>query len=249
MTITDEQLAAYVDGELDPAAAEAVRREIAESPDLERQVHAQRALTDRLRRSFDRTLDEPVPTRLRRAVESSRVVDAVKRTSWHPARAAWFAGLAAAAGLVLGVVLAPSLTHGPGGNPDIVAGPAGLTAAGELAMVLSNQLASEQPRDSRIHLGASFLAKTGGYCRTFIMDQPDSRLSGMACRQDGGWALKALHEDAASPGEAGEYRQAATTLSPFVLQAAGAIMSGDALDARAEAAARNRDWQRSTAIR
>lgn len=249
MRMTDEQLMAYVDGELDPAATEAVRREAAENPALGQRILGQQALRERLRRAFDRTLDEPVPEQLLHAVAGGRVVDLPKPASGRAVRMAWLGGLAAAAGVVLGIALAPSLTHFVGQQPDVVAGPAGLTANGQLAAVLSNGLASEQPADGHIRLGASFLATTGNYCRTFVIDEPSANLSGMACQQDGSWALKALHEDALPSRETGEYRQAATAMSPLVLQAAGAIMSGDALDARAEAAARDHGWRGPRATR
>lgn len=249
MRTTDEQLMAYVDGELDPAATEAVRRSIEDNPALGERIRDQRALRERLRRAFDHTLDEPVPVQLLRATEGGRVVDLARPATRRVVRFAWLGGLAAAAGMVLGIALGPSLTHLVGPRPNIVSGPAGLTADGQLEAVLSNRLASEQPADSDIRLGASFLARTGRYCRTFVIGQPDGSLSGMACRQGDGWALKALHEDALPPGETGEYRQAATAMSPLVLQAAEAIMSGDALDAQAEAAARNHGWQASKATR
>lgn len=249
MRMTDEQLVAYIDSELDPAATEAMRREVEANPALGQRIRGQEALRERLRRAFDRTLDEPVPERLMRAIAVDRVVDLPKPVPRRMVRMAWLGGLAAAAGIVLGIALAPSLTHLVLPQPDIVAGPAGLTASGQLAAVLSKRLASEQPTDSHIQLGASFLAKTGAYCRTFVMGQPNGALSGMACREDGSWALRALHEDAPRHGETGEYRQAATAMSPFVLQAAGAIMSGGALDAREEAAARNHGWQERTAPR
>ena len=48
MTVTDEELMAYVDGELDAARLESLRLEIAASADLSRRVAEQRALRNRL---------------------------------------------------------------------------------------------------------------------------------------------------------------------------------------------------------
>ena len=75
MTVTDEELMAYVDGELDATRCESLRQEIAASADLSRRVAEQQALRDRLRHAFDRTLNEPVPARLTDLVSRARVVD------------------------------------------------------------------------------------------------------------------------------------------------------------------------------
>ena len=73
MTVTDEELMAYVDGELDAARLESLRLEIAASADLSRRVAEQRALRDRLHRAFDPALHEPVPARLTELTVRARV--------------------------------------------------------------------------------------------------------------------------------------------------------------------------------
>ena len=75
MTVTDEELMAYVDGELDAARLESLRQEIAASADLSRRVAEQRALRDRLHRAFDPALHEPVPARLTELTVRARVVE------------------------------------------------------------------------------------------------------------------------------------------------------------------------------
>ena len=47
MTVTDEELMAYVDGELDAASCESLRQAIGASADLSRRVADQQALRDR----------------------------------------------------------------------------------------------------------------------------------------------------------------------------------------------------------
>ena len=64
MTISDELLMAYVDGELDTQARSEVERAIESDPEVARRVSRQRALRDRLRAAFDGVLSEPVPDRL-----------------------------------------------------------------------------------------------------------------------------------------------------------------------------------------
>ena len=243
MTVTDEELMAYVDGELDAARYESLRQEIAASVELTRRVADQQALRDRLRRAFDPALDEPVPSRLTDLASRARVIDFASASLHRPLRIAWLSGLALAAGIVLGVALGPALMKLVREQPDIVAGGADVAAGGALADALSQRLASEQSASDPIRLGVSFLAKTGEYCRTFIARRGDAALAGMACRQGAAWRVDALQSVTIVPGASDGYRQAATALPPLVLQAAEAAMAGDPLDAAREAEARDHQWR------
>jgi hypothetical protein len=249
MTATDEELMAYVDGELDVARTESLRQEITASADLTRRVADQQALRDRLRLAFDRALDEPVPARLTSLTSQDRVIDLAEVAHRRPSRSAWLGGLALAAGLVLGVALGPVLLKLAAQQPNFIASGTGITAGGALAEVLSRQLASEQSASDPIRLGVSFLAKGGEYCRTFIAPRGDAALAGMACRHDASWRIDTLQSVAVMAGASDGYRQAATALPPLVLQAAESAMAGEPLDARREAEARSRAWTSPEATR
>ena len=242
MTVTDEELMAYVDGELDAARLESLRLEIAASADLSRRVAEQRALRDRLHRAFDPALHEPVPARLTELTVRARVVEFGLSTRRRPSRAAWLSGLALAAGIVLGIALGPALLQLARESPEIVASGADVAAGGALADTLSQRLASEQSASDPIRLGVSFVAKSGEYCRTFISQHGDVALAGMACRQGATWRIDALQSVSIVPEVSNGYRQAATSLPPLVLRAAEDSMAGDPLDAVGEAAARDQDW-------
>src|ERR1700682_3594714 len=64
MTIPDETLMAYADGELDPAARAAVEAAMREDPQLEQRVAQHRALRQRVRAAYSAELSEGVPERL-----------------------------------------------------------------------------------------------------------------------------------------------------------------------------------------
>jgi hypothetical protein len=243
MTVTDEELMAYVDGELDAARCESLRQAIAASADLSRRVAEQQALRDRLSRAFDPALDEPVPSRLTRLVSRARVVDFASAARPRPSRNVWLSGLALAAGIVLGIALGPALLQLSGERPDIVASGADVAAGGALADALSRQLASEQSASDPIRLGVSFRATSGAYCRTFISRRGDGALAGMACRQGAAWRIEALQFVSIVSGDANRYRQAATSLPPLILRAAEESMACDALDAVGEAEARDQNWK------
>jgi hypothetical protein len=242
MTVTDEELMAYVDGELDEARCESLRQAIAASDELTRRVAEQRALRRQLRHVFDRTLDEPVPLRLADATGRDRVVDIASASRRRPPQRPWLSGLALAAGVVLGIAIGPVLHELARSEPDLVASAAGVRAGGALAEALSRQLASEQTGSEPIRLGVSFLARSGEYCRTFVARRGSEALAGMACRQGSTWQINALQSTIIAPGDSAGYRQAATPLPPLILEAAEAMMVGDALDARREAEARNHGW-------
>jgi hypothetical protein len=248
-TVTDEELMAYVDGELDAARFESLRQEIAASVDLTRRVADQQALRNRLRQAFDPTLDEAVPARLTDVTSRDSAIQFASAARRRPARSAWLGGLALAAGIVLGVAIAPMLLELTREPQQIVASGARLAAGGALADNLSQRLASDQSAADSIRLGVSFLARSGEYCRTFVARRGDAAMAGMACRQGAVWRIDALQSVTIVPGASDGYRQAATALPPLVLQAVEAAMAGDPLDAAREAQARDHDWRPPAATR
>jgi hypothetical protein len=249
MTVTDEELMAYVDGELDAARCESLRQEIAASADLSRRVAEQRALRDRVSHAFDPALDEPVPSRLTDLASRARVVDFGSAARQRPSRNAWLSGLALAATFVLGIALGPALLQLARERPEIVASGADVAADGALANALSRRLASEQSASDPIRLGVSFLTGSGEYCRTFISRRGDGALAGMACRHGAAWRIVALQSVSSLSGDTDGYRQATTSLPPLVLRAAEDSMAGDPLDAVGEAEARDHHWVSPAATR
>jgi len=249
MTVTDEELMAYLDGELDTARSESLRHEIAASAELARRVADQQALRDRLRHAFDRTLNEPVPSRLTDLTSRDLVIDFAAATRRRTSRTAWLSGLAVAAGIVLGIAIGPMLLELAKEQPEIVASGAEVAAGGALADALSRQLASEQSASDPIRLGVSFLAKNGEYCRTFISHRGGGSMAGLACRHGAAWRIDALQSVTSAEGDSDGYRQAATSLPPLVLDAAEVWMAGDALDAQGEAEAREHNWTLPEATR
>jgi len=245
MNISDEQLAAYLDGELSADNKAAVAAAVAADPTLARRVAAQQALRERVRGAFDRTLGEPVPEKLLDAVRGSTItdLDAAKPRRRRPGltTTVW---MAAAASIALAVLLVPRLLRLSSDEPNIVMIGPNRTAGGELARALSLQLASEQS-SSRVQLGVSFLAKSGEYCRTFITAKNEGTVAGLACREQNSWRIDVLEPVSTSIGERGAYRQAASALPPLVLQAVEARIAGEPLDATGEGRARDNGWRRA----
>jgi hypothetical protein len=106
-------------------------------------------------------------------------------------------------------------------------------AASAIDRALDVQLASEPAGDVRV--GLTFRDHAGEICRTFTA----TGSSGLACRDAKGWRLRGLF--AAPEGQNGNYRMAAG-MDPNLAALVDSAMAGDAFDAAAEKAAKDRGW-------
>ena len=245
MTVTQDMLDRYVDGELDAASRAVVEAAAAQDPEVAEQLERRRALRAKLAAAFDPILAEPVPETLRGAVLAGRrpsaaVVDLaqVRRARTSPRPRPWLPAAGMAACLAAGVVIGIGLMSP---QPPFVARATdgALVARGALASALDRRLASDTGAGP-VQVGLSFASTERRYCRTFTVSGAKGA-AGLACRDPAGWGVRALTATAAP--EAGGYRQAASTLPPVVRDAAEALRSGDPLDARQEAVARAAGWK------
>jgi putative zinc finger protein len=242
MNVSDEQLMAYVDGELDGEECARVEQFIRDDPQIARRVDAQRRLRARLGVAFNDTLDEPVPERLIAAARGGKVVslanEAARRGPLRRRPGGWFA-LAAClvAGIAIGVVL-PVLK---GTRDEVrIASDGGLVAGGDLAQALESRPASAT--GGRIALGLTLLATDGRYCRTFSIDREDRR-AGLACRDDSGWRIDTLERRPRAGGDTG-YQTAGSGMSDVLRDAVSARIVGEALDAAQETQAIRDGWRK-----
>jgi len=263
MMISEETLMAFADGELDDTARAAVELAMREDPEVSKRVARHRALRERLQAGFAGELSEPVPERLTAVLRgvptaaTSNVVDlrnaraamaraAQARAEKVPdgedgprAKASWGAVGSIAAGLVLGLAIGYGMWN-PGSLP-IGRGAAGtLLANGSLAGALSRQLTAEQGGAGAVHIGVSYLAKSGEYCRSFTLAGATAA-SGIACRHAAQWQIQALMQETAAQG--GAYRTAASAQSALILKMIEDQIQGEPLDSAGESAARQREWQ------
>ena len=251
MTLSDDVLMAYADGELDLRTRAQVEDAMAADPQIASRVAAHQALRKTLQSGFDKVLDEPIPDRLIAAAransrvrsESRAVVPLRPRRPWAGALPHWASpGWGAiAASFVLGALVwhfgADWYSFGPVSERN-----GQLLAAGALDKALSNQLASVQPAQAPVQIGVSFRSKGGRYCRTFQVRE-HTNLAGFACRGQDSWELEALAQSDASPGAHSEFRPAGSALPPAIAQAVDQAMEGEPLDAKAEAQARANQWR------
>lgn len=223
MTVTREELAAYADGELDPAREVEVAAAVAADPDLKAQVDAHRALKARLGAHFAPILDAPLPERLTAPLrrQEAEIIDFAAARNRRIVRWSWIAAPALAAALALAVFM-------PRGDDGY--------ASGALAATLDTQLVAAQSADAPTRILLSFRDQAGSYCRAFAGEAE----SGIACRDAEGWRLVTEGEGAAA--QIGEYRMAGNPAAEM-LERAQAMAAAPALDAAAEQAAKARGWR------
>jgi hypothetical protein len=250
MTVSDETLMAYADGEVDAATRAIIEAAMREDPEVRRRIAEHRALREAMQGSFSAVLDEPVPQRLidaargQSAAPAGNVVDLARARraaagqspgslrSWRPA--------AIAASLLVGVALGYLGLHSA--NPLVKTSSSGeLLAGAGLAQALSNQLSEDRSPGLVAITGLSFRAKTGDYCRTFSLAGTHSS-SGLACREGDGWKIKVLAQSPPAAANSSNFRPAASADSPAVRAAVEESIDGEPLDRAGEIAARRQGW-------
>lgn len=253
MSVSNETLMAYVDGELDAPACAEVEEAMRGDPDIEKRVAQYRELRHRIQAAYASELSEPVPERLLAAVrapghspqskvidiQSARAAGAQRSVRSQSSRLRWRSMTSLAASLVIAVGVGFFAWHR---SQSVMIENLGgsLVAGGSLAQALSNQLAGDPPSGA-VRVGLSFLAKTGNYCRTFTISGAASR-AGLACRHADRWEIRALTQPEAAAGES-EYRTAGSGLPPSIITAVQGEISGEPLDRTAEIAARGQGWR------
>lgn len=230
--MTQEEIIAYVDGELGPIEALRFERAMEGDPSIAAEVDRHRALRRRITGHFAAVAAETPPGRLSALLERGGTVVAFPAPGGRGSSVrARYAALAATlvAGLAIGQIL-PIAHRAPLGERN-----GAVVAQGDLAEALDTQLASA-PQDAAYRIGVSFRSTDARYCRTFI--GPAGQ--GLGCHGAAGWTVE--HFVAGGPRhESGAYRQAASP-SADILAAAQDMMAGSPLDAEQERQAKAAAW-------
>jgi hypothetical protein len=261
MSISNETLMAYVDGELDAAARAEVEAAMRGDAEIERRIAAIRELREKLQAAYEPALAEPVPERLLavlragdalpdpRSADADRVVDlerariaprGLRRP--RPLSLRWRYPATLAASVVVAVCVA--VFAWPRAEPLLIQNRGGsLVASGVLARDLSDRLAGDSDADG-VRIGVSFLARDGQYCRTFSVTGEQAS-AGVACRTPERWEIRDLAraKELEISDAHGDYRTASSSLPPTVLAAVQARIAGEPLDRDGEIRARQSGWQ------
>jgi hypothetical protein len=235
----DETLMRRVDGELSPEAGAALDAAAAADPVLAARLEALRRLRALAREAVpiapdprDRDLARLIAAGSPATSPAGPLIDRL-RAAFAPRHAPLWAGLAAAC-FVLGLSIGWL-----GGEADsgFAVDPNGTIADSALVRVLDARLTADGADAEGRAVGLTFRDADNRWCRTF--QSADANVAGLACREADQWTLQAL---APFSAPAGDLRTAAADIPAPVLAAVDAAIAGDALDAAAEARARDAGW-------
>lgn len=188
--VTDEQIAAYVDGSLTGDDAAEVAEAILRDPAVRRYADSVRDANRVLREAFDGPMDEPVSDELREIImgheadaPDEKVVDLGKART---ARKPWFGmALAASIALVVGITSTAVVFQGDQNGQQKIATSGPLAKDGPLHLALEEQPSGAvSPEGVQVML--TFFDGNQRICREFeVMGQlPDALEFGIACRSD-----------------------------------------------------------------
>ncbi len=244
MNISDQQLDAYVDGELPEAQRALIAQAIARDANLAQRIARQEALRKRLRGTFDPVLLEPIPDRLIGLVKAATfeaVTPVADLSAARNKRRPALGWLAIAASILVGSIAGLLAAQWNTGAELTTFRDGKLLAHGALATALDRQLASATPADAGVHVGLSFKARSGQYCRTFDIAGTEGS-AGLACYDQQHWRVVTLIGKPAKQGAESAYRMAGSDIPPLLLQSVSDNISGEPLDAQAELLARDAGW-------
>jgi hypothetical protein len=252
MAITEDQLMAYADGELDAKTRAKVEAALAADPALAQRLERHRRLRQTLGQAHAGALNEPIPQTLLAAVRSGAttpkgaVIDLAEvrakraRAPEKPTRT-WDRWGALAACLLVMLAVGAAVMNQPA-RPLIASTAKGLTAQGALAHALDHQLTASPTSDGAIKIGVSFRSLDHSYCRTFQINQGEG-LAGVACREPRAWAIRATTVSSSVSASTTGYRTASSAIPAPITAAVDAMIDGQPLDAAGEAAGKAARWK------
>jgi hypothetical protein len=235
MNISDERLSAFLDAELPEAEMEAIRQALADNEQLAERL-AELAMVDELVALSAAKIDtQPIPEQVNVLLESSAPSATVIQFPFaQRARQLVRNNLAIAASVMLVMAVGAFQLLASGERPNHWQA---------VAQVLETAPSGHQQRasdGSQIRARLSFINREGDYCRQFQLQDRAGNSEQIACRHEGEWRqLASAPVKASAPGS----YQTASGDSPLDATLDDMI-SGEPLDATAEAAAIANRWAR-----
>lgn len=200
MTITDEMLSAFLDGELSEEEHARVNAAIAADPQLEARVSTLDVATRRFAAAIRETDRAPMPAGVDELLrpETDNVVAFKPRKKEQPK---WAAPAAIAASLLALVVAAGLLRGGPGGGERAMIATGPIDKGSPLHRALDRTASADAARidGASVRPVATFRITGGALCREFLASDEKRGVRAVACREDRQWRVKIAAEEAAAP--------------------------------------------------
>jgi hypothetical protein len=242
MTISDEQLSAFLDAELPEPEMELIRQQLSEDASLTNRL-AELAMVDTQIASHyahidARAMPEAITQLLagkQKAANTSATVIAFPLRKRVHSFLQQHAAMAASVALLIGFGAAQLL---PGDNADAA------NNWNAVAQVLDQQISGTAQTlgdGSQIKPRLSFINQDRQLCRQFQTNQGDMQSDNIACRIDNRWQLSmSVYSHSAAQDETYQTASGGSLLD----KALDEMISGEVFDAEAEAQAIKNQWQR-----
>ncbi|GJL96216.1 MAG: hypothetical protein DHS20C06_00330 [Hyphobacterium sp.] len=232
MTYTDEDILAYIDGEMPAADRTAFETALAADADLAARTEHHRRLGNSVKSHYAPIANAPVPDRIAEmlalrdeAPAGDTLIDRFKAWFAHPLA---MPGASAMASLAIGILVGAQfmpLQTGISGDTSL--------ASANLAAALSAADGTQAWQ-----MPVTFRDETGRYCRAFRGTETGT--SGLACREGESWQVNLLVTG--NGGEAVGYQLASSPLPAIILESVDGLIEGDPLDAEAIETAAQSNW-------
>lgn len=247
--VSDEELVAFLHGELDEARAQAVEAAINADPALAERAAMLDRQDDLLRAAFAPIIGAAVPDAMRDAVMNGPPAATVtsldafrtRRIAAAQPRWGWPQFGAMAASLAIGLIAGPALLGGGSpGSALVVASGGGTGVSPELAGLLNTAMSGEAVALGELgtaRVAISFRDNAQNLCRQVELTGTVATSDLLACRAGSAWQVQALGQR--EPANGG-MRTASGDAAPAVVAAVDAIIASDPLVGADERAALNR---------
>jgi hypothetical protein len=252
--VPDDLVSAYVNDELEGAERARMEQAIARDALLAQRVAQQRALRDRQRAASSGAAPDPQSRRITRAAKANapagpaQIIDLARARAARARRPEARRGPvprwgAIAASLVIGLCAGLLIAYMYASSAPTELRDGALIAHGTLERALNQQLSNAVPVAGGTHIGVSFRARSGAYCRSFGFEG-SHQLAGLACKEQARWRIVTLMsiEAGRAPATAQIRRVGGSALPAPLQQAINERLSGEPLDTAGETLARGKGW-------
>ncbi len=254
MTYSDEQLSAYLDGELSEDLGMQLALDMKTDSALANRLAGLAAASEAVKQAYKPLIEDDIPAHIlslldeSQSDEVSNVVAFAKKDSPKPAAnfSRWATPIAASFALVFGTMVGRmSLANNQTSEGALYAQMSGvIETENPLFDVLEQTPSSQRVSISKGEVSVlpilSFKSVDGQLCREFHAQSSESALRGLACKQRAGWEILMLNKTDVMK-ESG-YRTASGAGDGFMDALIDDIIVGDALDSDAEANAITKNW-------
>jgi hypothetical protein len=209
MKYSDEQLSAFLDGELSDVEFQKLEACLVNDSKLRQRLSDLAEANTALQAAYRPIADEPVPAHILAMLDAPKPVsknaensnDVIELFSVNDNQrgSKWLLPIAASIALVAGVIIGQFGLGGAGSNQTLMAQVSGTIAPDNpLFDVLETTPSAMQAaliagETIEVRPTLSYQTASGTYCREFEVTGTDTALHSVACRSDAGWEIQILN--------------------------------------------------------